>query len=654
MPIDKVSQARRAQGHFANQRSAALPAAAEAHRPAPRPLAQPGLRIGKAHPLVVAALLLSVASPRGGPLPVPGRERAGGTPGSALALLPGAHAVVQGVRPDGAVNEVLEHLVPGNRIAPDDTAGFGQAAATLASVGNAAVATCVMTPRRCPQAVLTAVLAGATVLGSAAVDNAVQALWGAGDEPVPAPGGAAYDAADHVLHQLPPRDRQALLAVLRDCGEAPACAGQIRALLLSLPAPVQQGIEDALARTAVAPGVTAAGWPPMAQAMSPASPLSWLETAITLLEGLYDPAQAAYLLDLEQIAQTTLHAQAGQPRGMRELLANQQRNMAIEALFNDTGHPVDRRPFNISAHDLRGVPRTAWGRNLLLTFSGPGTPAHTLMLVAHGDMTGTDTHSSGVLDNGTGVATLLALARELQDTDLPPGTRVQLLVTDQGERGMMGAKAYVQQCLAHRECPDAVLNLDMLGRGEALAICGSEQRHLFVMDTQRVDQRHPGEVNAHERHLRQLVQEAAVALGVRQHPATAWTQVSDHLPFQREGIAALGLTRMTAAELGAEEQLQATYAELLRRHAAVDWSRMDDYLNGRLSRADSDDVRERLAEHAAVSRRYRRLEHSAYRGTVHNGLDQPELIQTRAALETLGVVRRTVHAWLVGPDSTRA
>lgn len=628
MPIDTVSQARRAQGRFAVQRGARLPAAAEAYRPLVRPLAQAGLRICNAHPLVTASLLLSVLAPRTGP-----------------ALLPGAQGVAPGTPAGGTLNEVLEHLVPVNQIAPC----AGGPAASLVSIGNAAVGTCVAAPRRCPQALLVSSLAGATVLAGAAVDSAVEALWRTADDADLAPGVAHYDAAGRVLDQLLPHDRRALLTLLRDCADAPTCTAPLRALLLSLPAQAQQGIKDAVApATPDTPDTPAAGWPPAAQAIAPPSPLSWVDATIALLEGVYDPVRAAYLLDLEYIAQATMEAQSGQPRGTREVVANQQRSAAIEALFNATGHPLESLPFTLSAHDLRGVPRTAWGRNLLLTFAGPGTPEHTLMLVAHGDMTGTDTGSSGALDNGTGVAALLALARELHDTDLPRGTQVQLLVTDQGERGMMGAKAHVQRCLAQR-CPDAVLNLDMLGHGDGLAICGSEQRHLFVMDTQRTDQRHPGAVDAHETHLRQLLQRAATDLGVRQHPYTAWTQVSDHLPFQREGIAALGLTRMNAAELRAEAHRQATYAELLRRHAAVDWTRMDDYLNGRLSRIESDDMRDRLAEHAAVSRQYRRLGDSAYRGTVHNGHDQMGQIRPRAALETLDVVRRTVHAWLANP-----
>jgi hypothetical protein len=651
MPIDNISHARRVQGRFANRTSERLPAAAEAHRPQVRLLAQ-AIRIGNAHSLVCAALLLSVAGPGRSPLPLPGRARAGEPPGSALALLPGAQAALPpapayAIDPGG---DMLERLIPVRPSLPDHATGIEPTAAVLSSIGNALLTACVARPRRCPQAMLVSALAATATVAGAAVDTAAELLLQREGAP-PAPAPSMSDRADRVLHQMPPHDRHAMLKILRECGAGPACTAQVRAQLLSLPRAVQEAIEQALENPATSTvGPDAASWPPLAQALVMPAPQSWLDAAVSLLESIYDAPQAAYLMDLQEIAEATQDAQTDQPRGIRELLANQRRGATIEALFNATGHPLERIDFNISARDLRGVPRTAWGRNLLLSFAGPGTPAHTLMLVAHGDMTGTETHSSGVLDNGTGVATLLALTRELQDLELPRNTRVQLLVTDQGERGMMGAKAHVQRCLTRRQCPDAVLNLDMLGRGDGLAISGSDQRHLFSMDTQRADQRQPGRVDAHEAHLRRLLEQAATDLGVAQHPRRAWTQISDHLPFQREGIPALGLTRMTASELAAETDLQATYAELLRRHAAVDWGRMDDYLNGRLTHAEHAAMRDRLAEHEAISRRYRRLGDSTYRASVHNGFDQLDQIQTRAAMDTLDVVRRTVHAWLNDPD----
>lgn len=73
------------------------------------------------------------------------------------------------------------------------------------------------------------------------------------------------------------------------------------------------------------------------------------------------------------------------------------------------------------------------------------------MVLAHGDMTGARDGSSGASDNGTGLATLLALARKLSAETLPEGMRVQLMVTDTEEHGMLGAKAYAEQCMA--SCP---------------------------------------------------------------------------------------------------------------------------------------------------------------------------------------------------------
>ena len=645
MPLEPALR-RRAQGEFANQLARQLRLGALSQPPRAGTLRPLHVRNGRE--LIAVALALSSTlslqrhalqgtPPRRPDASVAAPPIAGNGAALGVALLPAAQASQDADQP-----LLPMHGPPGSRVA-----------IPLENVANGVLASCAARPRTCPRALAAGAFAAATVLTSAAAGAALGFTWGRAtvpDCPLPDdPATPGMSLPDTLFHLLPAAAQHRLLDIMHNCGGDHACATTaIRSLLQELPPALQQRIEETVA--VEPPGAASLAWPPPAAAIAPPSPLSWLEAATALLEGVYDPVGAAYLLDLEKIAQATLEAQAGQPRGTRERVANQRRSAAIEALFNDTGHALERLDFSINARDLRGVPGTTRGRNLLLTFAGAGTPAHTLMLVAHGDMTGTDSGSSGALDNGTGVATLLALTRELHDTTLPRGTRVQLLVSDHGERGMMGAKAHVQRCLAQRQCPDAVLNLDGLGRGEGLAVCGSEQRHRFVMDAVRTDQRHPGTVNAHERHLRQLLQQSASDLGVRQHPYTAWTHVSDHLPFQREGIAALGLSRMSAAELDADAQLQAAHADLLGRHAAVDWARMDDYLAGRLSRADTEDMRDTLAEHNAVSRRYRRLQDSASRSTVHSGLDQLDQAQRRAALQTLEVVRRTVHAWLAHPE----
>lgn len=639
MPLDPALS-RRAHGQFANQVARQLHLGGVPHPPRAAPFAPLNVRNGRELIAVALALSSTMSLQRhvlqGTP---PRRPDATALPtaanGAALraALLPAAHASPDTVQP----------------LLPMHGSPVTNVAIPLEDVANGVLAGCVMRPHACTRTLAAGAFAAATVLTSAAAGAALGFAWGRATVPhCPLPDSPAthgMSLPDTLFHLLPAAEQHRLLDIMHTCAGDHACATTaIRHLLEGLPSALQQRIKATVAVEPSGDDASFAAWPPSAAAIAPPSPLSWVEAATTLLEGAYDPVEAAYLLDLEQMAQATRQAQSGQPRGTGQTVANQRRSAAIEMLFNATGHPFEHLDFTLAAHDLRGVPRTARGRNLLLTFTGPGTPAHTLMLVAHSDMS-----AAHPLADGTGVATLLALARELQDTALPRGTRVQLLVSDQGERGMMGAKAHVQRCLAERQCPDAVLNLDRLGRGEGLAICGSEQRHLFVMDTQRTDQRQPGTVNAHERHLRHLLQQSATDLGVRQHPYTAWTQVSDHLPFQREGIAALGLTRMGAAELRAQAELQATHADLLRLRAVVDWSRMDDYLNGRLSRADTEDMRERLAEHAATSRRYRRLQDAAARSTTPGGPDQTDQVQTRAALETLGVVRRTVHAWLAHP-----
>ncbi|WP_426806374.1 M28 family peptidase, partial [Stenotrophomonas sp. SrG] len=79
--------------------------------------------------------------------------------------------------------------------------------------------------------------------------------------------------------------------------------------------------------------------------------------------------------------------------------------------FRRDGHTLQQLPFTGSTRDSFGFDRTYNGCNLMLEFGGAGTPRRTLMVLAHGDMTGAREGCSGASDNGTGLATLLALAR---------------------------------------------------------------------------------------------------------------------------------------------------------------------------------------------------------------------------------------------------
>jgi Zn-dependent M28 family amino/carboxypeptidase len=145
---------------------------------------------------------------------------------------------------------------------------------------------------------------------------------------------------------------------------------------------------------------------------------------------------------------------------------------------------------------------------------GPDTDEEVLVLAHH------DAHdiAEGALDNGCGVATLVAAARVLADLDLD--CRVRLATVGAEEVGLQGASA-----LADRLDPEsvrAVVNLDGAGRYRTMrAFLHGTDAFEAVLDRVSDDTGHPIEV-------RDAV-----------HP------YSDHWPFLTAGVPALQLHSVT-------------------------------------------------------------------------------------------------------------
>lgn len=133
--------------------------------------------------------------------------------------------------------------------------------------------------------------------------------------------------------------------------------------------------------------------------------------------------------------------------------------------------------------------------------------------------------SPGALDNATGLAALLALARREADQD-----DVAFLVTDGEELGLAGARA------ACRQLPPArgVINLDGL----------DDEGAFHVVEGYRWAQRGPTS------DLAASLLSAAEALGfeARRRSLPPWLLV-DHVPFARAGLPAVTLMRGTPGSL---------------------------------------------------------------------------------------------------------
>jgi Zn-dependent M28 family amino/carboxypeptidase len=145
---------------------------------------------------------------------------------------------------------------------------------------------------------------------------------------------------------------------------------------------------------------------------------------------------------------------------------------------------------------------------------GPDTDEEVVVLAHH------DAHdiAEGALDNGCGVATLVATARVLADLDLD--TRVRLATVGAEEVGLQGASALADSL--DPESVRAVVNLDGAGRYRTLrAFLHCTDHFEEVLDRVSDDTGHPIEV-----------QDAV-------HP------YSDHWPFLRAGVPAVQLHSVT-------------------------------------------------------------------------------------------------------------
>ncbi|WP_367346791.1 M28 family metallopeptidase [Stenotrophomonas bentonitica] len=623
MPLD-IPLSRHVQGRFTSDVARQLhprgipPAPTVPNRPAPLSVRNgPGLL---ASWLALSSALAVARLP----------TRAPGT-----ALLPGSHAQTQcDYQP-----------------VPMSSQPLATSALPLEHIANVASATCIAKPQQCGSALLAGTVAAMAVISSAATGLLVGRATAPGcdqsDSTAPPPNGLAQSLYD----LLPAEHRHRLLEIVSDCGtDAAACTGPaIHALLEELPAADRYRIMATLG-VAQRPGTHGVGgWPSGAEAAPFTAALDWMDWAANLLAAAVSPAQARFQLDLERITRATLEAQAGLNGTEREAAANNARFDTLGTLFEDDGHTLLQLPFNGTARDIFGFERPYIGCNLMVEFSGAGTPSRTLMLLAHGDMIGAHDGSSGANDNGSSLAALLALARTLRDTSLPAGMRVQLMVSDMEERGLYGSKAFVQQCLARGTCPDVALNLDMIGRGEGITVTGSDRHHLYMDGDSRSVLPPAAEVSAAEAQLRDQLERAAADVGLRVFDSNGWAMQSDHIAFQRGGIPALGMNLADERDLELERDVQQARARLWVANTAVDWSQFEDYLQGTLDPDATREMDARLDVMDQAMQAYKALPESPSMARIHNGRDQLHQVDTHRAMEALAVLERTVDAWLHSP-----
>ena len=239
----------------------------------------------------------------------------------------------------------------------------------------------------------------------------------------------------------------------------------------------------------------------------------------------------------------------------------------VRELLALAGHDLDQLKKHAQGKDFRPVPvgalatlqvqnglRKFVSRNVVARIEGsdPKLRDQHVIHVAHWDHLGRDAARGadaiyhGALDNASGVAGLIEIARAYARLPAPPPRSVLFLATTGEEHGLLGAKHYVDHPLYPLGQAVGVLNLDALnpwGRTRDFEIVGTASAPL----------------------LRALVDASAALekeLSADTRPDMGFFYRSDQLEFSRRGLAAVWLrrgSRYIDRPAGYGREMNATY-----------------------------------------------------------------------------------------------
>ncbi|BBM70854.1 M28 family metallopeptidase [Rhodothermus marinus] len=267
--------------------------------------------------------------------------------------------------------------------------------------------------------------------------------------------------------------------------------------------------------------------------------------------------------------------------GPQFTLVNEQQNMDRCAIEGWLTYESARRLFELAGRDLeqlkaaaarpgfRAVPlglrlsatlrnttREVRSRNVLALLPGRERPDEVVIYTAHWDHLGVDPSLpgdsiyNGALDNATGTAGLLALARAFTALPEPPARSVLFLAVTAEEQGLLGSAYYATHPVFPPEKTVAVLNMDglnVLGPMRDVTVIGYGMSEL--------DDYAAAAAEAQGRYLRPDPE-----------PEKGYYYRSDHFSFARVGIPALYLDAgIDHVEHGPDWTL-ARRAEYVERH----------------------------------------------------------------------------------------
>jgi Zn-dependent M28 family amino/carboxypeptidase len=168
-------------------------------------------------------------------------------------------------------------------------------------------------------------------------------------------------------------------------------------------------------------------------------------------------------------------------------------------------------------------------RNVVARLPGRRHPNETVIYGAHWDANGIgapdgkgDTIRNGAVDNATGTATLVEIARAFA-RDKRPDRSILFIGYTAEEKGLLGAEYYAARPLYPLETTVAVLNLDphvVIGKARSLDLIGGGRTEL-EQDLVRVAGKH------------------GLRVDEERSPEAGWYFRSDHFAFAKKGVPAL-------------------------------------------------------------------------------------------------------------------
>lgn len=149
------------------------------------------------------------------------------------------------------------------------------------------------------------------------------------------------------------------------------------------------------------------------------------------------------------------------------------------------------RPLGVTASgSVRNLIRRASSANVAGYFPGRDRPDEYVVYMAHWDHLGKglalagDTIYNGAVDNATGVAGLLTIARAYRQLLATPSRSVLFLAVTAEESGLIGSEHYARNPLVPLEKTAAVINMDglqPLGRARDIEVVGSGASELELL-----------------------------------------------------------------------------------------------------------------------------------------------------------------------------